>query len=296
MTDPTYKPEQADTLPREHPEPPQYATSTPLSQLEQDEQLARQLAGEGRYRSPPESQQQRYSDRRRTPPIHTHPSLTSSASRDRQRPSDQSQSQQKERSFIDDDLPVIKDNIKKGWSQLVSKVKSTFDGEDAPPPQPPRPGSTAEPYRYTRQQSTRYDADPRVLGDDFSHLKVQDSSQQAHRPLANPDLFKSTRFSNTENVEPPVKPPRPGQQTTSSTGQVASLAPPQKKWEPLTSAEDRDPFAVGDSDDEDKVDLYGTLDVAPKPPPKILQTEISKTSAQETGVISTLQYPTDESH
>lgn len=64
MTDPTYKPESTEIVPR-HSESDEvhtstlslvltsqqaFPTSTPWTQLEQDEQLARQLAGEGSYR------------------------------------------------------------------------------------------------------------------------------------------------------------------------------------------------------------------------------------------------------
>src|SRR2546430_2163651 len=93
------------------------------------------------------------------------------ASRDRQqvpaqhqRTQGQGQGQGKEHSFIDgtfylflispllDDLPIIRDNFRKGWSTLVSKVKSKLDGEpEQPPPQPPRPGQ----YGY-HQQTSRY--------------------------------------------------------------------------------------------------------------------------------------------
>ena len=150
----------------------------------------------------------------------------------------------------------------------MSRVKSKLDGDgDQPPPQPPRPGE----YNY-HQRSSRYDADPRVLGDDFSHLNVQDQNagyprRQSHRPLANPNLFKSTRFSNKENDEiPPAMPPRPEQQKAASDAtpgqshtQSSGAATQAKKWEPLQPAEDRDPFAVGDSDDDEgKEDLYGT--------------------------------------
>ena len=63
MTDPTYKPESTDVVPR-HSESDEvhtstllhvltsqqtFPTSTPRTQLEQDEQLARQLAAEGRH-------------------------------------------------------------------------------------------------------------------------------------------------------------------------------------------------------------------------------------------------------
>ena len=226
------------------------------------------------------------------------------ASRDRQQPSaPQQQGQDKEHSFIDgippdtdspltsnlDDLPIIKDNIKKGWSSFLGKVKSKLDGEpEQPPPKPPRPGE----YGY-HQQRSRYDADPRVLGDDFSHLNIQDQNvgdtpRQSHRPLANPNLFKSARFSNSEtNPNPPAMPPRPEQPNTSTTAlspqsqtQTAGGPSPSKKWEPLRPAEDRDPFAVGDSDDEDgkEEDLYGTAPVKATLPP---------VGTQESGIVQT---------
>jgi len=226
------------------------------------------------------------------------------ASQDSRRTSEQrqqGQGQGKEHSFIEgtttsrsfsnsvsDDLPVIKDNIKKGWSQLVSRVKSRLD-QDPPEPapaKPPRPGERQGSYNYQQQQ--RYDADPRVLGDDFSHLKLQDNSGRDpssggyHRPLANPDLFRTTRFSNTpDDSAPPPKPPRPDQGNNSVPGQPqtqGTVGPsPTKKWEPLKPSEDRDPFALGDSDDEEgKEDLYGT--------PAI---KGSGTEAQETGIVST---------
>jgi hypothetical protein len=196
-----------------------------------------------------------------------------------------------------DDLPIIKDNIKKGWSTFLSKVKSKLDGEpEQPPPQPPRPGE----YSY-HQQASRYDADPRVLGDDFSHLNIKDQSsgnaaRQSHRPLANPNLFKSARFSNSEaNSKPPTMPPRPESQTPPASTvplqpQSQSQLPTQtqttagltssKKWEPLRPVEDRDPFAVGDSDDEEgkEDDLYGTEPVKPTAPP---------VGTQESGVVRT---------
>jgi len=192
-----------------------------------------------------------------------------------------------------DDLPIIKDNIKKGWSAFLGKVKSKLDGEpEQPPPQPPRPGE----HGY-HQQRSRYDADPRVLGDDFSHLSVQDQSaanaaRQSHRPLANPNLFKSARFSNSDtNSIPPAMPPRPEKQGTptpavppQSQTQTAGGPLPSKKWEPLRPAEDRDPFAVGDSDDEEgkEEDLYGTVVAKPASP---------QVGIQESGIVHTALDP-----
>ena len=167
----------------------------------------------------------------------------------------------------------------------MGKMKSKLDGEsEQPPPQPPRPGE----YGY-HNQSSRYDSDPRVLGDDFSHLNLQDHgrgdvSRTSHRPLANPNLFTSARFSNSgpEGI-PPVKPPRPEQQSGAASSQPTQIQTggpsPSKKWEPLRPAEDRDPFALGDSDDEDgRDDLYGTAPVKPTEAP---------VGTQETGVIVT---------
>lgn len=167
----------------------------------------------------------------------------------------------------------------------MGRVKSKLDGEpEQPPPQPPRPGE----YGYN-QRSSRYDSDPRVLGDDFSHLNLQDQSRgdSSRRPLANPNLFTSARYSNSEpEGTPPVKPPRPEQQATATSSTTAQSQTqttggpsPSKKWEPLRPAEDRDPFALGDSDDEDgKDDLYGTAPVKPA---------AASVGVQESGVVET---------
>ena len=160
-----------------------------------------------------------------------------------------------------------------------------MDGEpEQPPAPPPRPGE----YGYN-QRTSRYDADPRVLGDDFSHLKIQDQSagtapRQSHRPLANPNLFKSARFSNNgeTNSTPPAMPPRPDQPASAlpaqSQMQTTGGPSPPKKWEPLRPAEDRDPFAVGDSDDEEgkEEDLYGTAPV---------KATAHQVGAQESGIV-----------
>jgi len=82
-------------------------------------------------------------------------------------------------------------------------------------------------------------------------------------------------------------PPRPDQQAsapsalpTQSQTQTTGGPSPNKKWEPLRPAEDRDPFAVGDSDDEEgkEEDLYGTA------PPKATAPQVG---AQESGIVPT---------
>jgi len=146
--------------------------STPLSQLEADEQYARQLAehysgggGGGSYGPRGTSQRGQQQQQRQTGP---HPDD----------PYDENHS------FIDDDLPIIKENLKKGFLQTQSTVngwiktlQKKIDGEDD---EPPKQGyNSGGPYRGRRsgdgRQSgdyNRYDADPQVLGDDFAGIQL----------------------------------------------------------------------------------------------------------------------------
>lgn len=103
--------------------------------------------------------------------------------------------EERERSFIDDDLPVIRDNIKKGFfetqstvNKWVTNLKKKIDGDDEDEFQG-QPAAPAQNYSGQQQyggrrssefgrRSTdrdRYDADPQVLGDDFAGLKMQDN-------------------------------------------------------------------------------------------------------------------------
>lgn len=92
-----------------------------------------------------------------------------------------------------DDLPVIRDNIKKGFLETQSKVNSwvtnlrkRIDGEDEVEPQsrsnpvtgyrqPSFGGSKSGDYQRRSQDQERYDADPEVLGDDFTGLQIKDT-------------------------------------------------------------------------------------------------------------------------
>lgn len=110
----------------------------------------------------------------------------------------------KQYSFIDDDLPMIRDNIKKGFletqttvNKFLANIKKKLDGEDddEPPNQPPRQSQGFPPrdqsYANYNQRSSemrrsadreRYDADPRVIGDDFSNLELRD--EEGKSPLS----------------------------------------------------------------------------------------------------------------
>ena len=99
-----------------------------------------------------------------------------------------------------DDLPVIKENLRKGFLETQSKVnswisdiKKRLDG-DSPEESPPgsaRPSNqyarsgnrTATEFENPRRSSRDggYDADPRVLSDDFTHLELRDNSVQSMR-------------------------------------------------------------------------------------------------------------------
>lgn len=91
-----------------------------------------------------------------------------------------------------DDLPVIRENIRKGFldtqtkvSSWVQTLKKRIDGEDDEEDQ----GHTAHGYSeesYGRPRRSgdlgrrsgdreRYDADPQVLSDDFSALELRDT-------------------------------------------------------------------------------------------------------------------------
>jgi hypothetical protein len=116
----------------------------------------------------------------------------------------------------------------------------------------------------------RYDADPQVLGDDFSALELRDSEGES---------FTSDMSLGSVNMipAPPPRPPRPGNQNlkkTSSpspdrrkvsfqegppteidTGKRSSTGGKSSKWQPLATVEpspvaENDPFSLGDSDDE----------------------------------------------
>ena len=103
-----------------------------------------------------------------------------------------------------DDLPVIRDNIKKGFFETQSKVNSwvtnlrkKIDGDDDdaeghPVPatgfrsgsaQPQYGGRRSGDYQRRSQDQDRYDADPQVLGDDFTGLNLRDTEGNINRTL-----------------------------------------------------------------------------------------------------------------
>jgi hypothetical protein len=184
LTDPEAA--ERDRPPPQPPRPsaePVGPTSTDLSQLEADERYARQLAEQyenvGAYEARTANRGYR----------------SQPAPRGRQqtglRPEDE-----REHSFIDDDLPVIKESLRKGFLETQEKVNSwftnlkkkideQFDDEGDNHGQ----GSSSFVGRPTRDQTRRsadydrYDADPELLSDDFAGMKFHSDGSKSAPPM-----------------------------------------------------------------------------------------------------------------
>ncbi|KAI4202240.1 MAG: hypothetical protein LQ350_002755 [Teloschistes chrysophthalmus] len=258
--------------PPQPPRRPIAPTSTAQSQLAADEQYARQLAEH--YNGAAASGPPRGSTRGRPNRDPHRTGLRQNEQYDEER----------ERSFIDDDLPVIRDTFKKGFLETQSKVnswvanlKKKIDGEDEDDFQG-RPPPAASRYNTgpSRQQSfgrrsgdyprrsadhDRYDADPQVLGNDFTDLQLKDHEaagppRRSNRPLANPDLFKPTpprpEMNSGRRVSFQDGPPeeigvqqRPTSPPNLTKRPSSGASGKPSKWQPLASI---DPSPVADHD------------------------------------------------
>ncbi|KAJ0424549.1 hypothetical protein BJY00DRAFT_308979 [Aspergillus carlsbadensis] len=249
MTDPNA---QEDYTPPKPPRP-----TAAQRQLEADELYARQLA--------------EHYNRRAQPPGGGNEDPYS-----RQRRGDE-QEDEKEYNFFDDDLPVIRENIRKGFldtqtkvSAWVQNLKKRLDGEEEEEDNHAPRGYGEESYGRPRRSGDigrrsgdreRYDADPQVLSDDFSALELRDTEApppRPPRPLANPALYKSSSPSpDRRKVSFQEGPPTEiGNLYDSEPAKRQSLAGGKpSKWQPLSTVEpspigENDPFSLGDSDDE----------------------------------------------
>lgn len=101
-----------------------------------------------------------------------------------------------EHSFIDDDLPVIQEQLKKGFQETQVKVNSWFkdlkkkfdeqfdEGGSSSEQGGQRFGGSGESARRSRDYE-RYDADPEMLSDDFAGMKFHgDGSEYTCRDYA----------------------------------------------------------------------------------------------------------------
>ncbi|OJJ49562.1 hypothetical protein ASPZODRAFT_163664 [Penicilliopsis zonata CBS 506.65] len=254
MTDPSA---QEEVAPPKPPRPSRIPTSTTQRQLEADELYARQLAehynSTGRHMPP---QDDRYPRR------------------------GSENSEERDYSFFDDDLPVIRENIRKGFLETQSKVntwvqnlKKRLDGDDlddirrsqqrqdGSQPYNTRPRRSGDTSRRAGDRN-HYDADPQLLGDDFSALELRDDEApppRPARPLANPNLFKTSSPSpDRRNVSFQQNFPAEMDDLYEAS-QPNARAPfggsKSSKWQPLSAADpspvvENDPFSLGDSEDE----------------------------------------------
>ncbi|KAH7153122.1 hypothetical protein EDB81DRAFT_446860 [Dactylonectria macrodidyma] len=270
MTDPDARrdPEEDDVPP---PQPPRPQARQQISQVEADELYARQLAEHydnvGAYESRTANRGQNPGHQGQNDP------------RARQRHTDEWEDDN-EHSFLDHDLPIIQENLRKGFyetqtkvngwiTNLKKKIEENFDESDE------HAGSSAqrqgEPFRRPGESSRRsgdydrYDADPEVLSDDFAGMKFSADGTPINRPMANTGMFKPP---------PPSASPKPSsngrrvgfkEETEEINMYESSPRVPPKdapgsasktsKWQPLSTVDpspitDNDPFSLGDSEDE----------------------------------------------
>ncbi|KAF5017228.1 hypothetical protein F66182_10870 [Fusarium sp. NRRL 66182] len=264
MTDPdAAQNEPHDDVPP--PQPPRPQNRTQMSQMEADERYARQLAEHydnvGAYES--RTANRGFNDGRPR------------QSQQRQ-PGQEEWDDGREHSFLDDDLPVIRENLRKGFFETQTKVngwitnlkKKIEEGFDESEEQNQREG---QPFRRPGESSRRsgdydrYDADPQVLSDDFAGMKFASDGTPVERPMANTGMYKppppstSPKPGNgrrvgfkeeTEEINMYDSSPRvPPKDATPASGTRGS------KWQPMSAVEpspiaENDPFSLGDSEDE----------------------------------------------
>ncbi|KAK2594859.1 ubiquitin-binding protein cue5 [Conoideocrella luteorostrata] len=253
MTDPDAVKDEPEEVPP--PQPPRPQGRGQMTQVEADELYARQLA-------------EHYDN------VSAYEARTSNRSRNTQQ-----MDEDREHNFMDDDLPVIRDNLRKGFLDTQSKVngwitnlrKRLEDSFDESEENTQHHGQPTRRQGETSRRSgdyERYDADPQVLSDDFAGIKLSSDGSAAHgRPTINSGIHRppppstSPRPGNGRRVgfkdEPEeinmydTSPTVPPKDTLSNSGKAS-------KWKPLSSVEpspitDNDPFSLGDSEDEKEV-------------------------------------------
>jgi hypothetical protein len=180
MTDPDAVVEQIPPPQPPRPSHPQPGSTT-QSQLEADEMYARQLAEH--YDGTASYGQQRGTRGTGT---------GASGQRGRQRETGLKPNEMHDEghSFLDDDLPIIKENLRKGFIETqktvnswINTIKKKIEGEDnedyhAQGYQVGQPQDGGRGHGNRRSgDHNRYDSDPQVLGDDFAGIQLNDNSK-----------------------------------------------------------------------------------------------------------------------
>lgn len=183
MTDPDAVKNEPEDAPPPPPRRPQH-DGPELSQVEADEIYARQLA-------------EHYDN------VGAYESRTS-ARRSNRRAGESSSDEAHEHSFIDDDLPVIRENLRKGFletqtkvsgwiTNLRKKIEENFDEtDDGPQTQSPPFRRQGEAGRRSGDYD-RYDADPQVLSDDFAGIRLAADGGKSLAPWNLGETFSGGR-------------------------------------------------------------------------------------------------------
>ncbi|KAH7133321.1 hypothetical protein B0J13DRAFT_98219 [Dactylonectria estremocensis] len=274
MTDPDAarnEPEDDDVPP---PQPPRPQARQQISQMEADELYARQLAEHydnvGAYES-------------RTANQGHNQGRNQGHSGGRTRQPQEEWEDDNEHSFLDHDLPIIQENLRKGFyetqtkvngwiTNLKKKIEENFDESDENAGAGAQRPGEREPFRRPGESSRRsgdydrYDADPEVLSDDFAGMKFSADGTPINRPMANTGMFKPPPSSaspkpssngrrvgfkeETEEINMYESSPRVPPKDVAPGG-----ASKTSKWQPLSTVDpspitDNDPFSLGDSEDE----------------------------------------------
>ncbi|CAK7232603.1 ubiquitin-binding protein cue5 [Sporothrix curviconia] len=260
------------------PPPPPRPTVSPNSQMLADEEYARQLAQ--RY----ESEDGGYEAR-------TSRGSGYGAGGGRTRQYQQSRGEtglkpnemwgDKEHSFIDDDLPVITENLRKGFAETQTKFNTWFTGikkkideewigndDDEGHPQGNGQGQGRQGYgrggfggRQPPRRSGDYDADPELLSDDFAGIQLHGDGTPVRQ---NPNVFRPPPSSTSprpgserkvafrdqdETIDiyngSPKLPPKDGSGGVAGTTSPAASATKASKWQPMSSV---DPTPMTDND------------------------------------------------
>ncbi|KAI5304502.1 ubiquitin-binding protein cue5 [Ascosphaera pollenicola] len=263
MSDPAA---QSDELPPPQPKRPSPADVERRRQVEADENYARMLAEQlGHPATHPRQQ--------------SHDARSAPNRQPRETGLKPNELYDEDHDFFRDDLPVIQENIRKGFMETQTKVnsffanlKKKFDGEEGDDDheyygdQPSQSYSQGQYNRYGREsggrlsgERDRYDADARELGDGFSTLELRDAEvhQQASRlprrppRPANPEMFsmddpsKPARRRVSFLEGPPEEiPPKPFSEKDNAESSSAGSSKTEDKGTPLTKAKKWQPLSV----------------------------------------------------
>ncbi|CAK7209116.1 ubiquitin-binding protein cue5 [Sporothrix bragantina] len=188
----------------------------------------------------------------------------------------------KEHSFLDDDLPVITENLRKGFAETQTKFNTWFTGikkkideewignddDEGRRPQGSGQGQGRQGYgrggyggRQPPRRSGDYDADPELLSDDFAGIQLHGDGTPVRQ---NPNVFRPPPSSTSprpgserkvafrdqdETIDiysgSPKLPPKDGPGGTSGTASPAAGAAKASKWQPMSSV---DPTPMTDND------------------------------------------------